>query len=210
MSYDRPLLTALLLGVLTAGLALACPDDGDGDGICDALDNCPTLVNPSQSDIDGDLAGDACDDADAVLVLSRLEIKADTSASRDNGNVKVKGTFGVAPPNDVFFASGGLVLRVQDGIGLDATYGFYQAECGMVALERWVCLSQDLRFKATLRTLKSAPTTYRFAIAVKKVALTGPFAGPVAATVSQDHFIDRAGIVTACKSTPTKLICKAP
>ena len=44
--------------------------DNDSDGIVDALDNCPNHVNVDQSDIDGDNAGDLCDDdrdGDGVL-----------------------------------------------------------------------------------------------------------------------------------------------
>jgi hypothetical protein len=35
--------------------------DSDGDGVCDILDNCPWNYNPTQSDVDHDGLGDACD-----------------------------------------------------------------------------------------------------------------------------------------------------
>lgn len=35
--------------------------DQDGDGVVDALDNCPTVSNTSQADLDGNGMGDACD-----------------------------------------------------------------------------------------------------------------------------------------------------
>lgn len=35
--------------------------DTDGDGIIDSADNCPTVSNPNQSDIDSNGVGDACD-----------------------------------------------------------------------------------------------------------------------------------------------------
>src|SRR4029453_8927739 len=96
------LLRAALV-ILLAGLpAFACPADSDGDGTCDGLDNCPAAANANQSDIDGDLIGDACDDADAVLDLTSIQIKNATNAAADNGAVKVKGRFDVAPPDDVF------------------------------------------------------------------------------------------------------------
>lgn len=36
-------------------------DDTDGDGVGDAIDNCPTIANADQADSDGDGVGDACD-----------------------------------------------------------------------------------------------------------------------------------------------------
>lgn len=38
------------------------PTDSDGDGIGDLCDNCPSIFNPLQEDIDYDFIGDACDD----------------------------------------------------------------------------------------------------------------------------------------------------
>jgi thrombospondin type 3 repeat protein len=48
-----------------------CPDQ-DGDGVCDAADNCPTVPNPGQYDCDGNGMGDACDPVltAACLVLN--------------------------------------------------------------------------------------------------------------------------------------------
>jgi hypothetical protein len=35
--------------------------DSDGDGVLDAIDNCPSVANPDQRDTDGDGIGNACD-----------------------------------------------------------------------------------------------------------------------------------------------------
>jgi len=37
------------------------PDDVDGDGVKNAMDNCPNKANPTQADEDGDGLGDVCD-----------------------------------------------------------------------------------------------------------------------------------------------------
>ena len=50
---------------VTAHFTLNNPaDDTDNDGITNANDNCPTLANTDQADLDGDGQGDACDPDD--------------------------------------------------------------------------------------------------------------------------------------------------
>jgi hypothetical protein len=44
--------------------------DFDGDGVPDAIDNCPELANPDQRDSDGDGLGDACDRCPTVAGAS--------------------------------------------------------------------------------------------------------------------------------------------
>ena len=53
-----------------------CPAEGDfdGDGVYDNSDNCPFHANASQTDCDGDGAGDPCDPDDGVFVLVESDI----------------------------------------------------------------------------------------------------------------------------------------
>jgi len=47
-------------GIQEPLLMLRCRDT-DADGICDDIDNCPLISNPTQADSDGDGVGDSCD-----------------------------------------------------------------------------------------------------------------------------------------------------
>ena len=49
------------------------PADADGDGIPDSVDNCPTVPNPSQADIDDNGVGDSCDVAYLNQRIDALE-----------------------------------------------------------------------------------------------------------------------------------------
>lgn len=50
------------LGLLLGFWGDCVCDDGDGDGYCNAADNCPAAVNPDQADTDNDGVGDACEE----------------------------------------------------------------------------------------------------------------------------------------------------
>ena len=56
-------------GGTTGGGTTGGPPDWDGDGVADALDNCPYLSNPDQADSDGDGQGDACQDSDGDRIV---------------------------------------------------------------------------------------------------------------------------------------------
>jgi len=57
----RIVMAVVIVGAILGVLFLAMPHDREGDGVLDAMDNCPMVCNPSQMDIDGDGCGDACD-----------------------------------------------------------------------------------------------------------------------------------------------------
>ncbi|HPF37012.1 MAG TPA: thrombospondin type 3 repeat-containing protein [Phycisphaerae bacterium] len=46
--------------ILVEGESPSCPDM-DGDGVCNSVDNCPSVANPLQADADFDGIGDACE-----------------------------------------------------------------------------------------------------------------------------------------------------
>ena len=54
------LLTMVFALVSSAGPP-PCPADADSDGVCDTIDNCLGVANPSQHDPDTDGYGTACD-----------------------------------------------------------------------------------------------------------------------------------------------------
>jgi hypothetical protein len=83
---------------ISAGLNPYDPEDdaasdADGDGVITGSDNCPATANADQLDLDGDGAGDACDDdidGDGMLnaweSLHELDPRLSTDAAEDPDN----------------------------------------------------------------------------------------------------------------------------
>jgi hypothetical protein len=61
-------------------IEVASNADDDGDGIFNALDNCPNVPNPSQEDSDGDGIADACESQPSMAVGGVAGLLADEGA----------------------------------------------------------------------------------------------------------------------------------
>jgi hypothetical protein len=182
--------------------------DADGDGICDAGDNCPTVANPSQANLDGDALGDACDDADATLSVTKITLRRNNGGQGDKSAAKGKGFFVTSPPGDTFDGAAGFQIRIRDGIGLDVTRGFSAAEC-VAAGTKVKCKSTDKSRKASLKGLAATPQVIQFSYVFKRLGLSGPFNGPVSVTLTQNgSAIDRAGDATDCLIKLLGLACR--
>lgn len=183
------------------------PDD-DGDGTCDATDNCPAHPNPTQADLDGDALGDACDPADAELSPSKLNLRRNTAGQGDKSAMKAKGSFLVALPGDVFDGLAGFTVRIQDALGLDVARTFVPTDC-IGAGTKVKCKSLDKALKATIKPLDATPQVHQFSIVLKRLGLPGPFFGPVRLTLTQSGTdVDRSGTVVDCVLKLSGLACR--
>jgi hypothetical protein len=79
MVWRRTLAVLLAIAIsLVPRLAISqSTGDADGDGIPDAIDNCPSVANPDQADADGDGIGDACDNCPLTPNPAQLDRDGD-------------------------------------------------------------------------------------------------------------------------------------
>ncbi len=59
------------------GVAVFDPQDADGDGVLDSMDNCPLAPNADQSNVDQDDLGDACDNCPTTDNPNQLDADGD-------------------------------------------------------------------------------------------------------------------------------------
>lgn len=63
--------------------------DTDGDGIIDKFDNCPSVVNPDQTDLDSDGVGDVCDSFVDILDESLLSVGLPAIGASDSSGTNL-------------------------------------------------------------------------------------------------------------------------
>jgi hypothetical protein len=177
--------------------------DPDGDGICSANDNCPTVANVNQADLDNDGAGNVCDLVDAIINVTRAQLKLSKGVA-PNGKVSIKGDFLTAPVGDPFDATAGITVRVQDNLGFNMAHMF--ATCIPASGARIKC--RDGNFRAQFSTLPSSPRVWRFSVKFSRQVMAGPFEGPVTVTISHDTGIDRVDSISDCRARNSGLACR--
>lgn len=186
---------------------LGCAD-GDGDGVCDAIDDCPDVANSDQADGDGDGVGDACDPCTNVGGV-RTASKAKITATRllpppgDDG-LKIAGvvTVPASPPVDP--VKNGLRIvygdQTQSAI-IDEIVppGAYDASTRLGWIARGGRFtyvnrtgSSDL-YKIVLATIPSQPDQLKVQVKGKNAGY-GPSSLPVHAIVVIDQPVARTGL----------------
>jgi len=174
-SFEVPFVTPPHQSMWAAAVSLgACtpPADGDGDGILDVNDDCPSVPNATQDDSDGDGLGDACDAIDASLLVSRVNIRPAPSPAVATGRIDARGTFAAAPPPSGFSMTDGVTLEVQDPNAATTAVAWSPADCVTTPRGRVTCITPDrhaklrlapgravgmMTFRATLRDLAIEP-----------------------------------------------------
>jgi hypothetical protein len=194
--------------------------DTDGDGVCNADDNCPTVSNPDQSDVDHDGIGNACDPntSPGSLDVKRARLSATKWPTKNTGSVAVRAVVDDSDTGGTLkdqLLAGAVSLQVQDSGVFDTTIDLTSCQTrrgGVVSCRTGGRITAAL---FTPLTPRRTPNRYRMRVARKQLGVgeTGyePPTGPVTVTLHQGVAI-RVGRAGTCKLWRFKatMVCKAP
>jgi len=136
--------------------------------------------------------------------VTKVRLRRKTSAV-DNSSAAVKGDF-LLGPTEVFDASNGVTITIEDSLSSSVTHAWTAAECtpfhGGVR-----CRSVD-RSRAIFRPIPPTPTVVKFNIRIRPAGLTGPFLSPVTVRIVHGAGINRIGVIMDCKASNAGLNCR--
>ena len=184
--------------------------DRDGDGVCNADDNCPDAPSAGHEDLDNDGEGDVCDARDAALNLTKVRIRRAKRPDKPRSSISAQGDF-LTEPADGLNVTGGVALRVRDALGLDVSATIAGVDCLTQKNGRIRCKRPDRTARAFFRPIAGAAGAYRFDVRITKLLITPPLQAPVEVTIRQSaDAIDRAGEITSCAASAKALACEEP
>jgi hypothetical protein len=117
MAFDARRDETLVLDFGVSRIEAICRDR-DGDGVCDADDNCPAAANAGQADADADGLGDVCECAAPVALAAAVKIGKLAGPPGDE-TIGVKGEMTVPFPfvPSLDPVANGVRIRVEDAAG---------------------------------------------------------------------------------------------
>ncbi len=146
----------------------------------------------------------------AELSLTKIRLRQNSSGQGDNSVLRMSAFFVTNPPSDVFDASNGVTVRVQDAIALDDSVTWTPADC-VTAGGKTKCLAGGAKYVfLQAKPLNGIPSAIAISMKVRKLGLKGPFDGPVTVTLTETGSgVDRVGIITDCVLRVSGLACRA-
>ena len=177
--FDAARDEALVLDFGVTGIAAICRDQ-DGDGVCDADDDCPLAADPDQADADGDGIGDACDPCTgaaitgAKLALGKLGAPAGDDTLAFKGRMTVPVAPAIAPLTtgvrvlvdgvlDATIPGGAFDPATETGwkVKKNGAFAYHNGEGGILGIA-----------KVALKSSSQAPGLVQFAVAGKTGSYT--------------------------------------
>jgi hypothetical protein len=198
----RALVLPLLLAALAAAPVRAQCVDGDGDTVCDGLDNCPADPNADQSDVDDDGLGDPCDPVDGGILQPKMSLKVTTFGMRGQAS----GFIQTVPPVDSFVVTSTLSLRIRDGGTTELPAAWHPIDC--VSIRGTTrCETPNGEGRLSLKPMWRVPGLFRFRARSKQsiVAPSLPTPGSVELTTGD---VTYQGTPTFCRAKARALSCR--
>jgi len=159
--------------------------DGDGDGICDALDNCALASNPDQADSDADGRGNACDNCPAIYNPTQSDSNSNGTGDACDGIVPIKLNLSTAPTSgkqgvtNVALTGGGFPAGA---ISPATTIISFSATCGGAAVQTTTATSV-VKVVGSIRKMTFKIPAGFSSFGTYKVSVTGTVgASPFAST----------------------------